>query len=848
MHPRQLAASGGVADNLNRSADNGIAPTPVNGKHLICLRDLTKHRSDAVVGDLSPREMKYIPPPLKLMSSVSSGGDLAATVMVSGAQPTTAGGGQRQQPSSNCSPSETTSTRSLIGSPPTSRRSSTPKSATSSIDYRHRRNNSQHRDDNDDEDDHDQDHDQMDRRLHRHDQPPPPSAGSRGHEARSPAGATTAITSTSSSSSTGASAAAAGCEGQLNKLKRFLATVQQFADDVSPDIGDRVRTLVLALVNSQLSVEEFHRRLHETTNFPLRPFVIPFLKANLPLLQEELTACNGDQSPLPSPTGPDRPTLVPAVRPSPAALHRELSLAAFHGPSLPADQRQRPWYLGSLMPGGTLFPRGGGSSGLDLNANGKRPSAFDRISDSPIDLKVDLFNPAAKRLHIDIPAQRPVPGPDPYGFNPAVSGAGGLTLRPDEQLSTTARDLTTTDRDRLQRNGVEHDRGPASFNGNSSGSHFTGRCRTDPHMNSGSSDDFDDEWLNVDSILQSIVTMVDRCRRAMAILRDNCRRDGRNMDRVGPLSGGGGGPIPGLGAALRRSPGSDGLVGGLGANNVRLTDDLQVLQVRQLAEEAVNEVKRQAVAELHRAVAAAEVKATVTVTAERARLEKVMNDVRAQARQEAFAILNNQEDSSENCWNCGRKAYETCSGCHRARYCGTFCQHRHWETHHLTCKPSRTAATSTTAAATPTVSSAVPAVGLVQCTASSSPSSAADDARSPQLIRDAAATGRQQQQRRSPSAGRSSSRTAAVAGSTPRVEGSSFTNNAASAVAVMGGNETDPVIDFSSSSTSLSTRTSPMSSVTSRSAAAVKVETVLSSTCGGQTAGGEAPGARATAV
>jgi hypothetical protein len=64
----------------------------------------------------------------------------------------------------------------------------------------------------------------------------------------------------------------------------------------------------------------------------------------------------------------------------------------------------------------------------------------------------------------------------------------------------------------------------------------------------------------------------------------------------------------------------------------------------------------------------------------------------------------------------------------------------------------------------------------------------------------------------------------------------------------MGGNETDPVIDFSSSSTSLSTRTSPMSSVTSRSAAAVKVETVLSSTCGGQTAGGEAPGARATAV
>jgi len=30
--------------------------------------------------------------------------------------------------------------------------------------------------------------------------------------------------------------------------------------------------------NSQLSAEEFHRRLQEATNFPLRPFVVPFLK------------------------------------------------------------------------------------------------------------------------------------------------------------------------------------------------------------------------------------------------------------------------------------------------------------------------------------------------------------------------------------------------------------------------------------------------------------------------------------------------------------------------------------------------------------------------------------------
>eukprot|EP00064_Thunnus_orientalis_P011352 superscaffoldBa00001633_g11382 len=65
---------------------------------------------------------------------------------------------------------------------------------------------------------------------------------------------------------------------QLCKLKRFLTTLQQFGNDISPEIGERVRSLVLGLVNSTLTIEEFHSKLHEATNFPLRPFVIPFLK------------------------------------------------------------------------------------------------------------------------------------------------------------------------------------------------------------------------------------------------------------------------------------------------------------------------------------------------------------------------------------------------------------------------------------------------------------------------------------------------------------------------------------------------------------------------------------------
>jgi hypothetical protein len=37
-----------------------------------------------------------------------------------------------------------------------------------------------------------------------------------------------------------------------------------------------------------VSVAEFHRQLQEVTNFPLRPFVLPFLHTNIPLLQRDI--------------------------------------------------------------------------------------------------------------------------------------------------------------------------------------------------------------------------------------------------------------------------------------------------------------------------------------------------------------------------------------------------------------------------------------------------------------------------------------------------------------------------------------------------------------------------------
>lgn len=64
--------------------------------------------------------------------------------------------------------------------------------------------------------------------------------------------------SSSSSSSLANQQLPATCGArQLSKLKRFLTTLQQFGNDISPEIGDNVRSLVLALVVGSLCAGDF---------------------------------------------------------------------------------------------------------------------------------------------------------------------------------------------------------------------------------------------------------------------------------------------------------------------------------------------------------------------------------------------------------------------------------------------------------------------------------------------------------------------------------------------------------------------------------------------------------------
>lgn len=86
--------------------------------------------------------------------------------------------------------------------------------------------------------------------------------------------------------------------------------------------------------------------------------------------------------------------------------------------------------------------------------------------------------------------------------------------------------------------------------------------------------------------------------------------------------------------------------------------------------------------------------------------------------------------SSQSCWNCGRKASETCSGCNIARYCGSFCQHKDWERHHRICgqglhsqvKPA-SLPTGRSAAATLKAVDGIPSPALEKTSATTSRSS-----------------------------------------------------------------------------------------------------------------------------
>ncbi|XP_056221155.1 protein CBFA2T3 isoform X4 [Seriola aureovittata] len=458
---------------------------------------------------------------------------------------------------------------------------------------------------------------------------------------------------------------------QLCKLKRFLTTLQQFGNDISPEIGERVRSLVLGLVNSTLTIEEFHSKLHEATNFPLRPFVIPFLKANLPLLQRELLHC------------------ARLAKQTPAqylAQHEQLLLDA--NASSPLDSSE-------IM--------------LEMNEHGKRRTP-DRTKDSS----------EREGLHPEHLAKRPCTISPSQRFSPSTGlpahpPPNGLPTHPPNGLPHPPNPQVGPQHYRLEDMAMAHQYRDAYR-------HNEHRDARDRHRQTAvhgarqeevidhrlTDREWAEEWKHLDNLLNCIMDMVEKTRRSLTVLRRCQEADREEMNHW-----------------IRRYSDVEEMKKEIHRDFLhRPPSGYLPEEIWRKAEEAVNEVKRQAMSELQKAVSDAERKAHEMISAERSKMERALAEAKRQASEDALTVINQQEDSSESCWNCGRKASETCSGCNTARYCGSFCQHKDWEKHHHVCgqglqglpggssvplgTPSSSSSSSASSSAPPTHSESTP--------------------------------------------------------------------------------------------------------------------------------------------
>lgn len=201
-----------------------------------------------------------------------------------------------------------------------------------------------------------------------------------------------------------------------------------------------------------------------------------------------------------------------------------------------------------------------------------------------------------------------------------------------------------------------------------------------------------DEWKHLDHALNCIMEMVEKTRRSMAVLR-RCQESDREELNYWKRRFNENTELRKTGTELvsrQHSPGSTDSLSNDSQREFtsRPATGYVPVEFWKKTEEAVNKVKIQAMSEVQKAVAEAEQKAFEVIATERARMEQTIADVKRQAAEDAFLVINEQEESTENCWNCGRKASETCSGCNIARYCGSFCQHKDWERHHRLCGQS----------------------------------------------------------------------------------------------------------------------------------------------------------------
>ncbi|XP_053962448.1 protein CBFA2T3 [Anastrepha ludens] len=491
----------------------------------------------------------------------------------------------------------------------------------------------------------------------------------------------------------------------LGKIRKFLGSLVQLAQEVHPEVSDRVRALVLSLVSGSISIEEFRLTLQDVINLPLRPYVIPLLKNHISLLQREIgeLARANNQTSLQYVTTNENVVMEfsphgPSAEYSDMFVHMDAAQAAAAAAVAQAAASN------AASTTSLVFKRRA-SDTLMEHHNGVQDWNEYMAAYPPT--KRALHAHSAHLSATSTDARLAFANqPTIFDYSSATSNATAVNQSEASFNSLMEKANHREERDIRINSGTESgaQRHPPRT-GLSTASGSAGGGGGGSATIGG-----EEEWKNIHTMLNCISAMVDKTKRAITILQQ------RGVEPQQPNYG-------------ELTPAS--LV------EIRRQTEEKVSEFKRNAEEAVNQVKRQAVIEIQRAVVAAETRASEVMAQERLRMEKffmemsrhsggVHSSSAAVAGVAATTVpaereLDNKSPSittgQNACWNCGRKATETCSGCNLARYCGAFCQHKDWEHHHQICGTTR----STDLSAKHSVSQGIPLSATMRGSISRSP-------------------------------------------------------------------------------------------------------------------------------
>nr|CAH0105559.1 unnamed protein product [Daphnia galeata] len=461
-------------------------------------------------------------------------------------------------------------------------------------------------------------------------------------------------------------------------LKHILAATIKLSGSISRQHSDRALQIITDLLIGAIDSTEFQQRVTQLVHLPFRPIVLPLMDKQLNWLRRELAARLHPVRLLAQhSSGPQ--TTTHYVKEHVKAL---LSLDRQDSNESSASNQQQQlgvWqvFQPGAAEGGIRAPGGSGTAGpasvgeatqpannSNNNTRKRRASASLVENGGGAGTGADeMGEESRKRVAL---YSTPVWIPPKGNSQQQQYGPAGGQRQVEREMSSSTK----------------------------SSSSFSSSSHPSTLMTSFQPQQGDEEWANIHTMLNCILSMVEKTRRALGILQQRATNDNQlhQQKRRDSSSTSSSSLIHHHqqvttyeASELRRQAGE------LIAQTLKATED-RVSQVKRKAEEAVHDVRRAAMAELQRAL-----------SAERLRAERLAAEARRQGAEEALSALgqhammqsggshhhHHQTSSSpankEVCWNCGRRANETCSGCNSARYCSTFCQHKHWEIHHKIC-------------------------------------------------------------------------------------------------------------------------------------------------------------------